>query len=549
MIAGTTNYLWSGNPLSDGTIVSPGNRVTDITFSNLGVFPRTYTLTLSETVGTCVSSDVQSIEIRDVPTPDIIANPNDPNVCENNSVNYSTTNIATHNYVWTLPDAGGTISGSGSSITVNWTGTGSRRVRVEEWNGAVGSSPMGFDEYNLFVATAPTWNLIIPPAGNICAGGQVTFSATTNGGAGGTVTWIRSATSGGAGIPVSSPDSPGVGIYYYRPQYSTTATGCTLADGTETAVTVNAVPAAPTAGVITQPTCALATGSVSLSGLPAGNWTINPGAIAGNTATTTISGLAPATYNYTVTNASGCTSLPSANVVINAQPATPASPTIGAGAITQPTCAVATGSVTLSGLPAGNWTINPGAIAGNTATTTISGLTPGTYNYTVTNASGCTSLPSANVVINAQPATPASPTVGAGAITQPTCAVPTGSVTLSGLRQETGQSIPEPSLAIRQHNNIRSCTSHLQLYRDQCFRLYFASFGKCCDQCPAGHPGITHNRSGSYNPADMSYSHRQCNLKRTSGRKLDDQPRSHRWQHGNPYHIRSCTSHLQLYRN
>ncbi|MDZ7613046.1 MAG: hypothetical protein U5K51_04560 [Flavobacteriaceae bacterium] len=125
-------------------------------------------------------------------------------------------------------------------------------------------------------------------------------------------------------------------------------------------------PAAPTVGTITQPTCALATGSVVLSGLPAGNWTLtrNPGAVVtnGTGASTTISGLAAGTYTYTVTNAAGCTSVASGNVVINAQPATPAVPTVGT--ITQPTCALATGSVVLSGLPAGNWTLtrNPGAV-------------------------------------------------------------------------------------------------------------------------------------------------------------------------------------------
>jgi len=60
-------------------------------------------------------------------------------------------------------------------------------------------------------------------------------------------------------------------------------------------------------------------------------------------------------------------------------------------------------------LPSGNWTLNPGAISGSTATVTISGLVIGTTNYTVTNASGCTSLASANVVINAIPTT-SSPT-------------------------------------------------------------------------------------------------------------------------------------------
>ncbi|MBF7093675.1 hypothetical protein IUY40_19310, partial [Flavobacterium sp. ALJ2] len=121
--------------------------------------------------------------------------------------------------------------------------------------------------------------------------------------------------------------------------------------------------------------------------------------------TKVITGLTTGTYNFTVTNAIGCTSLASANVVINAQPATPEKPT--ANVPTQPTCAEATGSVTLSGLPLGTWTINPGNITGNTATKELTGLTAGTYNFTVTNAVGCTSLPSADVVINAQPATPA----------------------------------------------------------------------------------------------------------------------------------------------
>ena len=73
-------------------------------------------------------------------------------------------------------------------------------------------------------------------------------------------------------------------------------------------ITVNPTPA-PTIGTITHPTCS-ASGSVVLNGLPAGNWTINPGGITGNTSSTTLSNLATGTYNYTVTNASNCTSLP-----------------------------------------------------------------------------------------------------------------------------------------------------------------------------------------------------------------------------------------------
>ncbi len=202
-----------------------------------------------------------------------------------------------------------------------------------------------------------------------------------------------------------------------------------------------ATPTAPVVGTITQPTCATATGSVALSGLPAsGTWTLtrSPGGTTttGTGTSTTVSGLpANATYTFTVTNAAGCTSPASGNVVIAAQPATPTAPVVGT--ITQPTCATATGSVALSGLPAsGTWTLtrSPGGTTttGTGTSTTVSGLPANaTYTFTVTNADGCTSPASGNVVIAAQPATPTAPVVGT--ITQPTCATATGSVALSGL--------------------------------------------------------------------------------------------------------------------
>ena len=90
------------------------------------------------------------------------------------------------------------------------------------------------------------------------------------------------------------------------------------------------LPSAPIVGVITQPTCTVATGSVVLSGLPStGTWTINPGGTNGTGTSTTISGLAAGTYTFTVTDGiSGCTSLGSTEVVINIQPPAPATPII-----------------------------------------------------------------------------------------------------------------------------------------------------------------------------------------------------------------------------
>ena len=203
---------------------------------------------------------------------------------------------------------------------------------------------------------------------------------------------------------------------------------CAAAVATYT-LSVNAVPNTPTIGTITQPTCLLPTGSVVLNGLPAGNWTINPGGITGTGSSTTLTGLTAGTYIFTVTSNAGCTSQSSSSVVINSAPGAPTAPI--PGTITQPTCALATGSVVLNGLPAGNWTINPGSIAGNTASTTIPGQVPGTYTFIVTNAAGCTSPASINVIIVSNPATPFAPIVGT--ITQPTCVLRTGSVELNGL--------------------------------------------------------------------------------------------------------------------
>ncbi len=136
------------------------------------------------------------------------------------------------------------------------------------------------------------------------------------------------------------------------------------------------------------------------------------GAIYVNSSTATLGAsgfISGGTYQYRC-NVKNCTSNS-----INSSPVTliiyesPASPVPEAPV--QPTCTVATGSVVAGGLPSsGTWTLtrNPGNIniTGTGTTTLISGLTPGTYYFTVTNANGCVSSASADVIINAQPPIP-----------------------------------------------------------------------------------------------------------------------------------------------
>lgn len=213
---------------------------------------------------------------------------------------------------------------------------------------------------------------------------------------------------------------------------------CSAAVETYT-LTVGDFPTEPLIGTITQPTCQTTTGSVVLSGLPAtGIWTVRSvtGGITktGSGTSTVVSGLAPGSYSFTVTNAETCSSPASPNIVINNPP--PAPPTPGIGSITQPTCTVPTGSINLSGLPtSGTWvlTMTPGGVQtpGTGGSTTITGLSPGTYSFIVTDNQGCTSGQSLTAVINTQPPSPATPVVGS--ISQPTCTVSTGSVLISGL--------------------------------------------------------------------------------------------------------------------
>jgi gliding motility-associated-like protein len=102
----------------------------------------------------------------------------------------------------------------------------------------------------------------------------------------------------------------------------------------------------------------------------------------------------------------GSVSPVSANVVINPQPPIPSAPVIGA--ISQPSCSIATGTVLLTGLLSGNsWTLtrSPDGVitTGTSISTSVTGVKPGIYAFKITNSYGCISVTSASVSISPQP--------------------------------------------------------------------------------------------------------------------------------------------------
>ena len=151
-------------------------------------------------------------------------------------------------------------------------------------------------------------------------------------------------------------------------------------------------PTAPVVGTRTQPTCAVPTGSVVLSGLPSsGTWTLtrNPGAVTytGTGSAITVSTLAPGTYTFTVTNASGCVSPATANVVINASPTGSDSTCCGNKNPAYLCCTNRQCSSQRSACIRNMDTYKkPGSsdFTGTGTSTTVSNLAPGTYTFTVT---------------------------------------------------------------------------------------------------------------------------------------------------------------------
>ncbi len=425
---------WTLTRTPGGTTTSGTGTSTTIS----GLAAGTYTFTVTNASG-CTSPASANVIINAQPV-----TPTAPTV---GTITHPTCTVATGSVTlnglpssgtWTLTrtPGGTTTSGTGASTTISGLAAGTYTFTVTNSSGCTSSSS-GNVVLNAqpSTPTIPSVGTISHPTCFVATGSAVLNGLPSTG------TWTLTRTPGGTATTGTGTSTTISGLAADTYTFTVTnSSGCTSSSSANVVINAQPItPAAPTAGTVTHPTCTVATGSVVLSGLPStGTWTLTRtpgGTITSGTGTsTTISGLAADAYTFTVTNASGCTSSASANVIINAQPVTPAAPTVGI--ITHPTCAVASGSVVLNGLPAsGTWTLtrNPGGTitSGTGTSTTVSAVSSGTYTFTVTNASGCTSLASANVVINANPSIPTPPVVGA--ITQPTCTVATGSVVLSGL--------------------------------------------------------------------------------------------------------------------
>ena len=391
--AGGYTYNWTpGNPTGDGTT------------SVSGLSAGTWTCTVTDANG-CTAT--QSFTVTQ-PTALSLTPASQTNIaCNGGTTGAATVNVATggaggYTYNWTPgnPIGDGTTSVSGLSAGT-WTCT------VTDANGCTASQS--------FTVTQPAEALNLTPASqtNIACNGGTTGVATVNvatGGAGGyTYNWTPGNPTGDGTTSVSGLSA---GTWTCT---VTDANGCTASQSftvTQPAAALNLTPASQTNIACNGGTTGAATVNVATGG--AGGYTYNwtPGNPIGD-GTTSVSGLSAGTWTCTVTDANGCTASQSFTVTqpaeaLNLTPASQTNIACNGGTTGAATVNVATGG---AGGYTYNWT--PGNPIGD-GTTSVTGLSAGTWTCTVTDANGCTAsqsftvtqptILSANTVVDANAA-------------------------------------------------------------------------------------------------------------------------------------------------
>ncbi len=247
-----------------------------------------------------------------------------------------------------------------------------------------------------------------------CAGGTATVTITATGGTA-PLSYILNGVTNATGVFTNV--AAGAGLAWSV----TDASGCAPVTGTIDVVP--GAPAAPTASVTTEPTCTLNTGTVTVTAPLGTGFTYS---IDGTNyqPSPVFAGVAAGPVSVYVANATGCASLPT-KLNVDAAPGAPAAPT--ASVTTEPTCALNTGTVTVTAPLGAGFSYS---IDGTTYQTSpvFAGVAPGPVSVYVENAAGCASLPTA-LNVDAAPGAPAAPT--ASVTTEPTCTLNTGTVTVT----------------------------------------------------------------------------------------------------------------------
>ncbi|WP_165917141.1 gliding motility-associated C-terminal domain-containing protein [Flaviaesturariibacter aridisoli] len=397
----TLNYRAAGNPVSVPNLTPAANGTLVIGSLPAGVYDH-----ISVTLDGCPSNEVGPFDLKDPNPPATPVVTNSGPVCSGTDLTLSATTSTAGAVTWSWTGPNGFSNNQQNPLLaaapMAAAGTYVVTATLNGCTSAAGSSTV---QVNL-TPQVPT--VSIPDA---CSGNTLSLSASSST-PGVTYTWT-----GPAGF-ASALQNPTIGTATAANAGVYTVT-VTLGSCTSNA-TANAVvkPTPAIAGTFSNPTnCNTSTGSISISGLSAGTYTVEY----------TFNGAPQALSNQTP-NASGTITIPALpaglyqgiRVVLNGCPSNevgpfdlkdpnpPAAPVVGSNG---PLCVGSTLDLTASPLAGGayNWS-GPNGFASTLQNPSISNstvLNSGTYSVTVT-LNNCVSQPaSVTVVVNALAAAPA----------------------------------------------------------------------------------------------------------------------------------------------
>ncbi|WP_264535486.1 T9SS sorting signal type C domain-containing protein [Flavobacterium sp. N1736] len=397
-----SNYVWGfpGIAGTDYAIVSGGtaadNTVT-LTYKTTG--SKTVTINYKTVPNGCTAVSATSssaVTVNALPTPTFTAQPL-TSTCIGTSVTY-TTEPSMSNYVWGFPGVAGTdyaiVSGgtaADNTVTLTYKTTGSKTVTINYKTVPNGCTAVSATSSSAVTVNAlPTPTFTAQPLTSTCIGTSVTYTTEPSmsnyvwGFSGVAGTDYAIVSGGTAADNTVTLTYKTTGSKTVTINYKTVPNGCTAVSATSSsAVTVNPLPTAPTVGTPTDITCTTL-GSVTLTNLPAGSWTIYQTGFASNTiynsgTSYTVTGLAAGTYQFTVSNGT-CTSIVSSDAIITDQSSTTWNGSVWSNGIPDTTkAAIIAGAFTVSAdLNACSLTINPGiaiTVPSNRTLNIVNGLT------------------------------------------------------------------------------------------------------------------------------------------------------------------------------
>ena len=408
---GVTPYLYSWN-----------NGYLGQTYSGA---PGTYVVTVSDGNGQ-VRTATGTVSVYPLPVP-VISGPT--SICGiPSSGNVYSTETGMTNYTWTISPGGAITSGAGTNtITVTWSTTGARFVKVSytDTHGCVAAAS---SVKNVTVYPLPLPALTGPVSA--CKGSTDHVYSTDSGmtvyswsiSAGGTITSGGAVSDHTATVTWNSSGAQSVSVNY------TNANGCAAASPANLPVSVKPLPIPTITG-----TASVCTGSPGItysteSSMTGYTWSVSPGGsitAGGNSTSHTVTvnwnaaGSQSVGVNYT--NGNGCTASSPTSYPVTVNPL-PVPSISGPSAV----CVNAAGNLysTQPGMSAYSWSVSPGGSitaggtsSGSSVTVTWTATGAQTVGVSYTNGNGCiAAVPSIlDVTVNPLPAPtlsgPASPLV------------------------------------------------------------------------------------------------------------------------------------------